>query len=88
MTYDWSQGNYNGAKGLKYYTSAYKIAKAINSRFISYTRGYNIAKYGVAVQYTNQSYTGSVHHVDIVYVKNGRGAYGNRLYGGFYNKFY
>jgi RHS repeat-associated protein len=81
-------GDYYGDKGLKYYTAATRIASAIDSRFNSYTQGYNISNYGVVLQYFDKSYTGQVFHVDIVYIKNGVGVFGNTLYGGKYNKFY
>ncbi|WP_370901325.1 T6SS effector amidase Tae4 family protein [Chryseobacterium gossypii] len=81
-------GEWTGVKGTKYYTSATKMAQALDSRFISHGQGYNISGWGINVQYKNKSYTGSVYHVDVAFIKNGKGVFGHTLYSPYYNKFY
>ena len=81
-------GDYTGAKGTKYYTAATRIAQALDLRFISYGQGYNKSGWGINVQYKDKSYTGSVYHVDVAFVKNGQGVFGHTLYSPYYNKFY
>ena len=81
-------GDYTGAKGTKYYTAATRIAKALDVRFISYGQGYNKSGWGINVQYKDKSYTGSVYHVDVAFMKNGQGVFGHTLYSPYYNKFY
>jgi hypothetical protein len=81
-------GDYNGTKGLKYYTSATRIYRAIDSRFISFNKGFDMSQYGIAIQFADKNYTGQVFHVDVVYIQNNQGRFGNKLYGEHYNKFY
>ncbi len=81
-------GDYNGKNGLKYYTSATRMAQALDTRFISYGQAYDQSNWGINVQYKSSTYKGSVYHVDVAFIKNGQGVFGNTLYGGYYNKFY
>ena len=81
-------GDYYGNNDLKYYTAATRIASAIDSWFNPYFQGYNKSNYGVVLQYFDKSYSGQVFHVDVVYLKNGLGVFGNTIYDGKYNKFY
>ncbi|MCQ9639363.1 T6SS effector amidase Tae4 family protein, partial [Chryseobacterium sp. WG14] len=81
-------GDYYGLNGKKYYTAATRIAKALDLRFISYGQAYDKSNWGINVQYKNKSYTGSVYHVDVAFLKNGQGVFGHTLYSPYYNKFY
>jgi RHS repeat-associated protein len=81
-------GQYYGLKGLKYYTSATQMAKALEDRFYSTTKGYDLSNYGILVQYNDKSYSGTAYHVDVVYILNGKGEAGNQIFGGHYNKYY
>jgi hypothetical protein len=81
-------GEYLGKNGLHYYTSATQIGEAIDSRFISSSKGFNLSNYGVGIQYKNSDYKGSVYHVDVVFIRSGKGVFGHTLYSGYYNKFY
>ena len=46
-------GDYYGAKGKKYYTSATSFYKAIDSRFISFNGGANMSQFCIAIQFIN-----------------------------------
>ncbi|MEN2436809.1 T6SS effector amidase Tae4 family protein, partial [Weeksellaceae bacterium A-14] len=82
-------GDYYGAKGLKYYTSATRFYEAINARFTSFNGGSNMSQFGVAVQFVDKfKPVGKVYHVDIVFKNNGNPRFGNTLYSGHYNQFY
>lgn len=82
-------GDYNGANGKKYYTSATRFYEAINARFISFNGGPDMSQFGVVVQFLDQyKPEGKVYHVDIVFRNNGNPRLGNRYYEKHYNKFY
>lgn len=83
-------GDYYGAKGKKYYTSATSFYKAIDSRFISFNGGTNnMSQFGIAIQFINKfEAKGQIYHVDIVFRNNGNPRFGNTLYPNHYNKFY
>ncbi|MDR0223663.1 MAG: hypothetical protein LBI32_01215 [Myroides odoratus] len=82
-------GDYYGAKGLKYYTAAAKFFKALEKRFVPQSiRGLNQSQYGIVIQFPSQTYSGKVHHVDVIYIKNNKGVFGNTLYRGYYNMFF